>query len=94
MLKRMRNILSLLLIILLPTALIAQTKSLVFARVTVIDMVDAKPRKDMTVIVEGNRITSIGSTKRIAAVVFNGRYLSKEAREKMLADVEAMTKKK
>lgn len=61
----MRRILSLLVTILLPTILIAQTKPLVFTRVTVIDMVDAKPKTNMTVIVEGNRITLIGKSSKI-----------------------------
>jgi len=61
----MRKILLLLLTILLPTILIAQTKPLVFTRVTVIDTVDAKPKTDMTVIVKGNRITSIGKSSKI-----------------------------
>jgi imidazolonepropionase-like amidohydrolase len=65
--KRMRRIFSLLLALLLPTILAAQTKPLVFNRVTVIDMVDAKPKTNMTVIVEGNRITSIGRSNRIRA---------------------------
>ncbi|HSK73754.1 MAG TPA: amidohydrolase family protein [Pyrinomonadaceae bacterium] len=43
----------------------AQTKPLVFTHVTVIDMVDAKPKTDMTIIVEGNRITSIGKSSKI-----------------------------
>lgn len=61
----MRKILSLLLTTLLPTILLAQTKPLVFTRVTVIDLVDAKPKTDMTVIVEGNRITSISKSNKI-----------------------------
>ncbi len=61
----MRKILLLLLTILLPIILIAQTKPLVFTRGTVINMVDAKPKTDMTVIVEGNRITSIGKSSKI-----------------------------
>jgi imidazolonepropionase-like amidohydrolase len=61
----MRKILSLLLTILSPTIITAQTKPLVFTHVTLIDMVDAKPRPDMTVIIEGNRITSIGKSSRI-----------------------------
>lgn len=61
----MREILSLLLTILFPTILIAQTKPLAFTHVTLIDMVDAKPRNDMTVIVEGNRITAIGKSSKV-----------------------------
>jgi imidazolonepropionase-like amidohydrolase len=63
--KKMRKILSLLLTILLPTTLTAQTKPLVFVRVAVIDMVDAKPATEMTVIVEGQRITAIGKSSKI-----------------------------
>ncbi|HEX8733784.1 MAG TPA: amidohydrolase family protein [Pyrinomonadaceae bacterium] len=62
----MKKIHSLLLIILLSATLSAQqTKPLVFTRVTVIDMVDAKPRTEMTVIVEGNRIARIGKSSKI-----------------------------
>jgi imidazolonepropionase-like amidohydrolase len=62
----MKKIYSLLLIILLlPTALAAQAKPVVFTRVTVIDMVDAKPETGMTVVVEGNRIASIGKAGKI-----------------------------
>jgi imidazolonepropionase-like amidohydrolase len=46
------------------------------------------------ILLDANPLDDIGNTKRIAAVVFNGRYLSKEAREKMLADVETIAKKK
>lgn len=46
------------------------------------------------VLLEANPLENIGNTKRIAAVVFNGRYFSKEARKKMLADVEAAANKK
>ena len=41
------------------------------------------------ILLDANPLDDISNTKRIAAVVLNGRYLSKEAREKMLADVEA-----
>lgn len=41
------------------------------------------------VLLDANPLDDISNTKRIAAVVLNGRYFSKEAREKMLADVEA-----
>jgi imidazolonepropionase-like amidohydrolase len=55
----------LLLTILFPTIVIAQTKPLVLTRVTLIDMVDAKPKPDMTVIIEGDRITSIGKSGKV-----------------------------
>src|SRR5919205_4692287 len=58
----MRKILSLLLTLLSPAGLTAQTGPLVFTHVTVIDMVDARPKPDMTVVVEGGRITSVGKT--------------------------------
>jgi len=41
------------------------------------------------VLLDANPLDDISNTKQIAAVVLNGRYYSKEAREKMLADVEA-----
>jgi imidazolonepropionase-like amidohydrolase len=41
------------------------------------------------VLLDANPLDDISNTKRIAAVVLNGRYLSKESRERMLADVEA-----
>lgn len=41
------------------------------------------------VLLDANPLDDIGNTKRINAVVMGGRYFSKEAREKMLADVEA-----
>lgn len=40
------------------------------------------------VLLEGNPLQNIGNTKKIAAVLVNGRYLSKESLQKMLADVE------
>ncbi len=41
------------------------------------------------VLLDANPLDDISNTKRIAAVVLNGKYFSKEAREKMLSDVEA-----
>ncbi|HVF67494.1 MAG TPA: amidohydrolase family protein, partial [Pyrinomonadaceae bacterium] len=46
------------------------------------------------VLLEANPLENIGNTKRIAAVVANGRLLTKEALEKMLADAEAAANKK
>lgn len=46
------------------------------------------------VLLEANPLIDISNTKRIAAVVFNGRYISKEERERMLVDVENGVKKK
>jgi imidazolonepropionase-like amidohydrolase len=40
------------------------------------------------VLLDANPLDNIAHTKRIAAVVFNGRYLSKEEREKRLANFE------
>jgi imidazolonepropionase-like amidohydrolase len=45
------------------------------------------------VLLEANPLDDIGNIKRITAVVVNGRYLSKEAREKTLADVAAVANK-
>jgi hypothetical protein len=45
-------------------------------------------------LLDANPLDDISNTKRIAAVVLNRRYLSKESREKMLADVEAAANKK
>jgi amidohydrolase family protein len=41
------------------------------------------------VLLEANPIENIGNTRKIFAVVANGRYLPKEELQKMLADVEA-----
>lgn len=46
------------------------------------------------VLLEANPLENIGNTRKIAAVLLNGRYLSKETLEKILADVEAAAKKK
>lgn len=40
-------------------------------------------------LLDANPLDDIGNTKRINAIVMGGRYFSKEAREKMLAEVEA-----
>lgn len=67
----MRNILPSLLIILLPalsvaqTEPIAQSESLAFIHVTVIDMTGAPPKPDMTVVVAGSRIAALGKTGTI-----------------------------
>ena len=44
------------------------------------------------ILLDANPLENIGNTKRIMAVVFNGRYLSKDAREKILADIESSSK--
>lgn len=46
------------------------------------------------VLLEANPLENIGNTRKIAAVLLNGRYLSKETLEKILSDVEAVAKKK
>ncbi len=66
----MRKIFTLLLIIMLPTSLVAQynrtaqNSSVVFNHVTEIDVTGAPSRSDMTVIITGNRISSIGKTEK------------------------------
>lgn len=66
----MRNLLAFLLIILLPMLLIAQTnpinQSLVLTHVTVIDMMSAPPKPDMTVVITGNRISALGRTNEVS----------------------------
>ena len=46
------------------------------------------------VLLDANPLADIPNTRKINAVVINGRYLSKETLEKMLSDVEAEAKKK
>jgi imidazolonepropionase-like amidohydrolase len=46
------------------------------------------------VLLDANPLEDIGHTRRIAAVVTNGRYLPRDVLEKMLADVEAGAKTK
>jgi len=68
---KMRKILALLLIVLIPASLAAQrgpvspTESLAFTHVTVIDMTGAPPKPDMTVVIAGDRIVAIGKTGKI-----------------------------
>lgn len=67
----MKRILALLLLFMLPTSLVAQFKltaesrPVVFNRVTVIDMTGAPAKPDMTVVVVGNRISAIGQTGKV-----------------------------
>jgi hypothetical protein len=62
----MRRIFALLIIITLPTLLIAQVnqpatnRPVVFRNVTIIDMQSSQPKPQMTVVVVGNRITALG----------------------------------
>lgn len=46
------------------------------------------------VLLDANPLDDISNTKRIGAVVLDGKYFSKDAREKMLMEVEASTLKK
>jgi imidazolonepropionase-like amidohydrolase len=67
----MKKIITLLLILLLPGLLIAQTspipaaRALAFTNVTVIDVTGAPSKSGMTVIVTGNRIAAIGKTGKV-----------------------------
>lgn len=69
----MRKFFTLLLIIMLPTSLVAQVNrtaqnsSIVFNHVTVIDVTGAPSKSDMTVIITGNRISAIGKTGKVRA---------------------------
>lgn len=46
------------------------------------------------VLLDANPLENISNTKRINAVILNGRYLPKETLQKMLADVESIANKK
>ncbi len=67
----MRKILALFLTILLPALLVAQVKPpaqsqpFAFIHATVIDMTGARPEPDMTVMIVGNRISTIGKTRKV-----------------------------
>jgi imidazolonepropionase-like amidohydrolase len=67
----MRVISKLLLIILMPTSIVAQTNStvqlrpLVVTHATVIDMTGSAPMPEMTVVVQGNRIAEIGKSGEV-----------------------------
>lgn len=83
----MRKLSSLLLTILLPSLVVAQTKAvtqtqpLVFTHVTVIDATGAPSMPDMTVIIKGDRITKVGRSRgmtlprRARVVNATGKYL-------------------
>src|SRR5262245_57571021 len=77
---------ALLLTLLLPSSFFAQANApqsqpLAFTHATVIDMTDAPPKPDMTVLIVGNRIAAIGKTGKLrtprnAQVVdASGKYL-------------------
>lgn len=80
-----QHIPTLLLILLLPVALLAQGKptddSLILTHVTIIDMTGSRPQPDMTVVITGNRIAELGRSGEIqlpqnARVVdASGKYL-------------------
>jgi imidazolonepropionase-like amidohydrolase len=61
----MKKVAALLLILLLPQFLLAQTKPLVLMHVAVIDMVSPKPQTEMTVVIEGNRITAVKKSGKV-----------------------------
>src|SRR5215203_2235925 len=67
----MRKVQALLLLLLLPLLLLAQspqnfrTKPFVFAHVTVIDATGAPAKPDMTVVIIGNRIAALGETGKV-----------------------------
>jgi len=54
----------------------------------------ARGRRADLVLLEANPLEDIGNTRRVAAVVVGGRYLSKEALQKMLEEVEAAVRNK
>lgn len=61
----MRKILAFLLIVFMPALIAAQSKSLVFTHVTVVDTTGAPSRSNITVIVSGDRIVALGKTGKI-----------------------------
>jgi hypothetical protein len=67
----MRKLLALLLILALPALLVAQanaatqSKPLIFTHVTVIDMTGAPAKPDMTVVVDGGRISALGKSGKV-----------------------------
>ena len=81
----MRNLLASLLLIFLPTLLVAQkipsNQPIVLTHITVIDMTGAPPKSDMTVIINGNLITALGKSNKIRipknaqAVDARGKFL-------------------
>ena len=46
------------------------------------------------ILLDANPLGDIANTKKISAVVVNGKYLPKDSLQKMLADVEAIANKK
>ena len=45
-------------------------------------------KKTPALLLDGNPLAEIGNTRKIFAVVFDGKYLPKEDLQKMTADVE------
>ncbi|MBA4124076.1 MAG: hypothetical protein H0X72_16665 [Acidobacteria bacterium] len=43
---------------------------------------------------DADPLENIANTKKISAVIINGKYLPKDSLQKMLADVEAIANKK
>lgn len=74
-----------------PGALLESSKNI--ERIITLGTIEKGKIADL-VLLEANPLDDIGNTKRISAVVFNGQYLSKETRERMLADVETAANKK
>ena len=68
----MRNVFVLPLIIILQAALFSQTRqgaapqTIAFTHVTVIDPASAAVRRDLTVVITGNRISALGKTGEVA----------------------------
>ena len=85
--KAMRRLLALFFILIPPVLLVAQTnpaarsQPLVFTHVTVIDMTGAPARPDMTVVIDGKRISALGKFGRVRipkgsqVINANGRLL-------------------
>jgi imidazolonepropionase-like amidohydrolase len=46
------------------------------------------------VLLDANPLGDINNTKKIAAVIINGRYMRRETLDKMLVDVEAAANRK
>ena len=61
----MKKFAAFLLILLLPHLLLAQNKTLVFDHVAVIDMVSPEIRTDMTVVIEGGRISAVKKSGKV-----------------------------
>lgn len=66
----MKKALGLLLLTLLPTQVVAQvnqaaqSQTLVFKHVTIIDTTGAQPKSDMTIVIQGNRVIALGKASK------------------------------